>query len=171
MEQMWTFAGSAVTVTVVDFLDPAVADEPHARERGVRLEVRPVRWRRAGSIYASPALDLGPAVVRVDLLESAPHAADRMHWHPDMRDGEPGDRTFDRSLGEDPRRWLEGFLGRLPDAVVDGLEPELAASLRADEPAIAAAAGDILDRVMQELLEAREPWPEVAHDERGLAHP
>jgi hypothetical protein len=169
MEQMWTFSSSAVTVAAVDFLDPDVPDGPHPRERGVRLEVRPVRRRHTGSIYASPGLDVGPAVVRVDLLESSPHAADRMHWHPDMRDGEPGGRTFDRSLGEDPRRWLEGFLTRLPDEVVDGLEPELAASLRADEKAIAAAAGDILDRVMQALIEVREPWPEVTRDERGLA--
>jgi hypothetical protein len=64
MEQMWTFSSSAVTVAAVDFLDPAVANQPYARERGVRLEVRPVRWRRAGSIYASPALDVGPGAAR-----------------------------------------------------------------------------------------------------------
>jgi hypothetical protein len=86
-----------------------------------------------------------------------------------MRDGEPNDRTFDRSLGEDPRRWLEGFLTRLPDAVVSGLEPEVAASLRGDEPAIAAVAGDIIDRVMRALDEVRGPWPEVTRDQRGLA--
>ncbi len=45
MEQMWTFSSSAVTVAAVDFLDPDVADGPHPRERGVRLEVRPVRRR------------------------------------------------------------------------------------------------------------------------------
>lgn len=171
MEQMWTFSSSAITVAAVDFLDPAIADGPDARERGVRLEVRPAHWRRAGSIYASPALDVGPAVIRVDLLESSPYAADRMHWHPGMRNGEPGDRTFDLSLGEDPRRWLEGFLSHLPDVALGGLDPELAASLHADEPEIAAAAGAILESVMQELLGARGPWPEVTRDERGLAHP
>jgi hypothetical protein len=169
MEQIWSFSNNAVTVAAVDFLDPAVAHEPHARERGVRLEVRPVRWQLAGSIYASPALHLAPAVVRVDLLESSPHAADKMHWHPGMRDGEPGDRVFDRALAEGARRWLASFLAGLRDGALDGLEPDAATSLRSDGQAIAAAADTIVDRAMRILDEVRGPWPDVTHDERGLA--
>jgi hypothetical protein len=169
MQYIWAAAGNAVTLSGVDFLDPAVADEPDARERGVRLEIRPIRRRRAGSIYASPDLHLEPAIVRVDLLESAPRAADRMHWHPGMRDGEPGDRLFDPTMAEEPRRWLEGFLAAIPTAAAEGLDAELGTSLRGDGPAIATAAAGIVDRAMQLLEEARQPWPPVTHDERGLA--
>jgi hypothetical protein len=169
MEYVWTFPNSAVTVCGVDFLDPALAVGPGVRARGVRLEVRPVRRQRSGSIYASESVQLEPAVLRVDLLESAPHAADRMHWHPGMRAGEPGDRVFDRSMGEDPGGWLEGFLAAIADAAVESLEAEVAESLRSDGPAIAASAGSIVERVMQLLTDAREPWPSVTHDERGLA--
>jgi hypothetical protein len=146
-----------------------VAHEPDARERGVRMEIRPARWRPAGSIYASPALQLEPAVVRVDLLESSPHAADRMHWHPVMRDGEPEDRVFDGALKDDPRRWLTGLLSRTSAGAVDGLSPDVASSLRGDGPAIAAAETDILDCVMSTLERSRRPWPHVSHDERGMA--
>jgi hypothetical protein len=169
MEQIWVFSSSAVTVCAVDFLDPAAADEPRARERGVRLEVRPVRRRPAGSIYASPALHLEPAIVRVDLLESSPHAADRMHWHPGMRDGEPEDRIFDGTMNDDPRRWLTNFFSSVCDGALDGLAPEAVSSLRGDGPAIAAAAADILDCVMSTLEQSRHLWPDVAHDERGMA--
>ncbi len=169
MEHIWAFSSSAVTVCAVDFLDPAVAGEPLARERGARVEVRPLRWRPAGSIYASSALHLEPAVLRVDLLESSPGAADRMHWHPGMRDGEPRGRTFDRDLSADPRRWLEDFLSGVSQGDVAGLEPAVSTGLRADGPAISAAAYDIVDRAMRVLDEAREPWPDVTRDERGLA--
>jgi hypothetical protein len=82
MERVWVFDNLAVAVRRVDFLDPAVADEPDARERGVRIEVRPVPARNQGTIYVSDATALEPAVCRIDFLESAPGAADRMHWHP-----------------------------------------------------------------------------------------
>ena len=37
MERLWTFDRLAVTMRRVDFLDPALAGQPGARERGVRV--------------------------------------------------------------------------------------------------------------------------------------
>ena len=61
MEKVWVVGNLAVTVARIDFLDPAVAGEADARERGVRVEVRPAGVVRRGSIYASPAVSLEPA--------------------------------------------------------------------------------------------------------------
>jgi len=41
VERWWVFEQLTVSVARVDFLDPAVASEHDARERGVRVEVRP----------------------------------------------------------------------------------------------------------------------------------
>jgi hypothetical protein len=168
MERVWIFEHVAVAVERIDFLDPAVASEPDARERGVRIEVRPVSTYAGGSIYASATRTLQPAVCRIDLLESAPGAADRMHWHPEMTEGEPGDRTFDRSMPPDPVGWLttflrEGVVGLLAGAGAPsgGSEAALAA--------IGATAGEIGTAVREGLAWAREPWPEVEQDERGMA--
>lgn len=158
MQRIWAFATSAVTVSGVDFVDPAYAGQPDVRERGVRLEVRPLRESHDGSAYASDPVRLAPAVVRVDLLESAPYAADRMHWHPTMHDGEPGERTFEPAMVEDPGRWLGAFLADL--AVYD---------LGTDEAAIAEASDEIVAEAMRTLGTARGPWPVVEHDQRGLA--
>ncbi len=157
MQRVWVFAANAVTVSGVDFIDPAHAGEPDVRERGVRLEVRPVREAHDGSVYASDPISLEPAVVRVDLLESAPYAADRMHWHPTMRSGEPGGRTFEPAMVEDPGRWLGAFLADLDH------------DLGADTAAIAAMSDEIVVEAMRTLGVAREPWPDVQHDARGLA--
>ena len=169
MERIWTFSSSAVSVCGIDFVDPALAHEADARERGVRIEVRPMRAHGAGTVYASPTLSLDPALVRVDLLESAPYAADRMHWHPQMSDGEPGNRTFDPELSTDPGQWLATFLTDLdpilrrahPSDVVDGLA--------ADLHSITDARDEIVVSALAVLAKAREPWPEVTRDERGLS--
>ena len=168
MERVWMFEHLAVTVERIDFLDPAVASEPDPRERGVRIEVRPVSTYAAGSIYASATHTLQPAVCRIDFLESAPGAADRMHWHPDMVDGEPGERTFDRSMPPDPAGWLTTFLreGLGGFAVVAGT-PD--GSPDADLAAIGATADEIAEAVREGLVWAREPWPDVDQDERGMA--
>jgi hypothetical protein len=150
MERVWIFDRLAISMARIDFLDPAV-DGPDARERGVRIEVRPVRATTDGSIYVSTAWDLQPATCRIDFLESAPGAADRMHWHPTMHDGEPGERTFDADMPPDPVAWLTSYLLGLGDAQVHGA---------ADEIGVEVAAG---------LAWAREPWPDVEHDERGMA--
>jgi hypothetical protein len=168
MERVWVFDRLAISVARIDFVDPAVAHEPDARERGVRIEVRPVSTAAEGSIYSSPSATLQPAVCRIDLLESAPGAADRMHWHPDMRDGEPGGRTFDQDMPPDPVGWLTTFLrGRLDD---QRLRAGLS-DVQGDLDAIRDTAEEIGTAVAVGLAWAREPWPDVAHDERGMAGP
>ena len=169
MERIWTFESSAVSVFGVDFLDPAVAHEPDARERGVRLEVRPLGTQPVGSVYASPTMSLAPALVRVDLLESAPFAADRMHWHPQMSGGEPGDRTFDPTLSRDPGEWLDTFLSDLEPVLRRAHPGEVVDAMTDDLDRIAAARGEIVEAALTVLTVAREPWPEVTHDARGLA--
>lgn len=157
MEKLWLFGETAVSAALVDFLDPELAGPEDVRERGVRVEVRPVHVGAFGSIYSSPEISLKPAVLRIDILESAPRRADRMHYHPDMVDGEPGDRTFDISLSDDPIAWLTAYLENLQGATGG-----------ADVAEIADAAGAIASEVAELLQEAREPWPDVVHDERGL---
>jgi hypothetical protein len=83
-----------------------------------------------------------------------------------MSGGEPGERTFDRSMPPDPVGWLTSFLrGGLGDHLAErgiaGAENDLAAiGDSADEIGAAVDAG---------LAWAREPWPVVEHDERGMA--
>lgn len=167
LERVWMFEHVAVTVERIDFLDPAVASEPDARERGVRIEVRPVSTYAAGSIYASTTRTLQPAVCRIDLLESAPGAADRMHWHPDMVDGEPGERTFDRSMPPDPVGWLSTFLREGLSGFLNGASTP--SGPEADLAAVGATAAEITEAVREGLDWARKPWPEVDQDERGMA--
>lgn len=159
--------GLCVSVEEVDFRDP---NHDYGRECGVRVEVRTVdREPRSGTIYSSAALDVGPGVCRFDFLESAPHAQDRMHWHPRMADGEPHGRVFDDELRADPM----GFLAmRLRDVV--GLlqfcgheQPERfaadARSLAGMADAIVADVAGSLDWIRQ------EPWPsEEDRDDRGM---
>ena len=168
MERAWLFSTLALTLRATDFLDPALHDEPDARERGVRLEVRPLGADEAGSVYASPALGLGPAVCRVDLLESAPGAADRIHWHPVMHDGEPGERVFDAAISADPLGWLGARLRDLGSLLVGVDEPHRGALLR-DADDVAAVAEEVLARAAASWALLREPWPEVEHDRRGMA--
>jgi hypothetical protein len=151
MERVWMFDDLAITVARIDFLDPALVAEPDVRERGVRVEIRPVGSATDGSVYASPTRTLGAATCRIDFLESAPGAADRMHWHPTMPDGEPGDRTFDADMPADPVGWLVSYLHGLG---VDDVE---------------ASAREIGAAVEGGLAWARTPWPDVEHDERGMA--
>lgn len=166
--RIYCFQKLAVTVEGVDFADPARAGEPGVRERGVRLELRGLsESAEAGSIYSSRAAWLSRGICRFDLLESAPRAADRIHWHPEMSDGEPGERVFDPDLSADPIGWLARALGDLtPLLRRAGLDPEEHAR---DVTAMAAAAGEISETAAKILAEARRPWPEVTRDERGLA--
>jgi hypothetical protein len=167
MERVWLFEKLAVAVMRIDFVDPAVAQLPDARERGVRIEIRPVDVVAAGSVYASPAISLQPALCRIDLLESRPRAGDRMHWHPAMAQGEPDERVFDRELSDDPRGWvasrLRDIASLLPgDDAGDGRHD-------ADAAAIAAATDEIVAAIDAGLAWARGPWPVADHDERGMA--
>jgi len=169
--QLWVFDSLAVSVARVDFLDPELVGEPGARERGVRLEVRPVAavtTGTSGSVYASPAVTLLPAVCRIDLLESAPGAADRMHWHPVMHAGEPGDRVFDTAMPADPLGWLASRLEALGEVLRRaGIGDEDRSG--SDVAAVAGAAPDIVSAAREGLAWARRPWPVVRHDERGMA--
>jgi hypothetical protein len=166
METAWIFGTLAVTAAEIDFLDPAVRGEAAARERGVRLELRPVDGSPGASIYASPSLTLRPATCRIDLLESAPGAADRMHWHPVMHDGEPGDRVFDPAIPRDPSGWLGARLRQVGELLdggdgVEGRDEDVAAIGRASSEVVA-----WVDAALERL---RQPWPEASHDARGMA--
>lgn len=169
-ERCWIFDTLAVIVERVDFLDPALAGQPDIRERGVRVELRPVQRGQNGSIYSSLALSLDPAVCRIDLLESAPGKADRMHWHPVMINGEPDDRVFDVAMPADPIGWLSA---RLRD--VDSLLDQAGVTDRARHAgavsAIAAESEEIVTAVRAGLDWARQPWPVVDRNERGMAIP
>jgi hypothetical protein len=167
MERAWLFNNLAVTVAQIDFVDPAVAHEDDARERGVRLEVRRLDAAADGTVYVSPAIDLHPALCRIDLLESRPGAADRMHWHPDMTGGEPGVRTFDQTMPSDPLGWVSVRLRDLGTVLPPAMRDD--PRYLADVEAVAAAADDIVRTVREGLEWARQPWPDVDHDERGMA--
>lgn len=169
MQRVWLFEKLAITVERIDFLDPALVGQPDARERGVRLEVKPARSTHRGSVYVSSEDDLQPAICRIDLLESRPHAADRMHWHPVMESGEPGDRTMDPSIGVDPVGWLVGQLTSLDSLLVRaGIEG--VPDLRDDVAAVRSVTDEIAASAAAGLEWARQtPWPVVVHDERGLA--
>jgi hypothetical protein len=158
-----------VSVEAVDFLNPNRLQD--GRECGARLEIR---FAQAddfpGTIYASRGLSVGRAVCRFDLLESAPGAQDRMHWHPDMPNGEARERVFDDGLRSDPLAWLSKRLtdavGTLELAGVD--DPKRYAKdaevLAWQADAIIAEAGAVLNRFR------KAGWPEVAgRDERGMA--
>jgi hypothetical protein len=169
MERAWLFDSLSVTVAAVDFLDPELRFQPDARERGVRVEIRPTTsTHNGGTVYASPPISLEPAICRIDLLESRPDAADRMHWHPTMRSGEPGDRTFDTALSADPIGWLGERLRDL-HRLVGGTSVADAAGFGAEAGAVARVADEVIDAVCAGLESSRTDWPDVDHDERGMA--
>jgi hypothetical protein len=167
MEKVWLFETLAVTVATIDFVDPAVAHEPDARERGVRLELRPIETSASGTIYVSPRVNLQPAVCRIDLLESRPGAADRVHWHPAMAAGEPGKRVFDPELSADPVGWLHERL-RHVDRIITQTTLAECPPPREELSAIADAADDIVAATKAGLEWARRPWPDVTRDRRGI---
>jgi hypothetical protein len=153
METAWIFDTLTVTVARIDFLDPAFASEPDTRERGVRIEIRPSASTRVGDIYTSPTVSLEPAVCRIDLLESAPGAADRI---------------FDPAIPADPLGWLAERLadvpGLLTQAGVEDVNAHTESALQ-----VAENAGEIVAAAQSGLAWARGPWPDVRHDERGMA--
>jgi hypothetical protein len=162
------FETLSVIVAEVDFHDPALRDEPNARERGVRVEIRPTTSATRGTMYVSATITVHPAICRVDLLESRPGASDRMHWHPGMRAGEPGERRFDAAMSADPIRWLTGELRNF-ERLLEGTEAESADRHRVDAPAVSGVADEIVDAVRAGLESCRKPWPQVERDERGMA--
>ena len=85
METAWLFNTLTGTVARIDFLDPAMASEPDARERGVRVEVRPTAWDHVGSVYASPNVTLQPAAAKASNT-----AKNRLTICPGGPDPQPG---------------------------------------------------------------------------------
>jgi hypothetical protein len=170
MERAWLFDTLSVTIAEVDFHDPELRDDPGARERGVRVEIRPMTSAMHGTVYVSESITLQPAICRIDLLESRPGAADRMHWHPVMHSGEPGDRTFESAMSADPIRWLSDRLRNL-DELLQATHPDVAARHAGDSGAVSRVAEEISDTVRSALEACRMPWPDVQHDERGMAIP
>ena len=168
MERLWTFDRLAVTMRRVDFLDPALEGQPGARERGVRVEIKPSHTQAQGSVYASDVVTLDPALCRCDFLESGPGKADRMHWHPEMANGEPGDRMFEDGMPADPRSWLTSFLRiGLPDYL--SRSGHDITSYTDDITEIGDTADEIGRALDEGLAWAREPWADVEHDKRGMA--
>jgi hypothetical protein len=167
MERAWIFGSLAVTVACIDFRDPAVETQTDARERGVRVELRPTATKHTGSIYASDQVSMLPAVCRIDLLESAPHASDRMHWHPVMDAGEPGARRFDPAIPASPVEWLDGQLADV-SALLNAAGLEVASHQRSVDQ-IADHRLEIVTAADIGLAAMRKAWPDVDHDERGMA--
>jgi hypothetical protein len=158
-----------VTVEGIDLLNPNRLQD--GRECGVRLELRFAETDcRPGTIYVSRGLSISRAVCRFDLLESAPHAQDRMHWHPGMSDGEGHGRVMNPELSRDPLGWLSqrlrDGLGTLKLAGVEdpGRFARDAEALARMTDVIVADAAACLDNFRQ------NPWPPVERrDERGMA--
>lgn len=170
MRVVFCFERLAILVEDIDFLNPEKADRPDVRERGARVELRPAETSDVpgGSIYSSQTVTSGPALCRLDFLESAPYAADRMHWHPAMAGGEPEERTFDEELSADPVGWLHRRLRDgarfLRDAGVADPGP-----YTTDVSMMAELADDVVAQVERVLTRARQPWPEVeTRDARGM---
>ncbi|MCX2731785.1 hypothetical protein OOZ19_16200 [Saccharopolyspora sp. NFXS83] len=164
MHVVWKFGLLAITAEEVDFRDPA-GTGPDVRERGLRIEFRVVDDHHEGSIYASDRWTVRPAFCRLDLLESGPGRADRIHWHPDVRDGEPGDRVFDTALTADPVAWIRERLQDLPAFLRRTGEPDL----EVEQEDLNAELEGVLAWIEHALDHSRRPWPVATHDERGLA--
>ncbi|SOE10458.1 hypothetical protein SAMN06272775_1500 [Streptomyces sp. 2323.1] len=158
-----------VSVEMLDFVNPNRLQD--GRECGVRLELRLSEPDTLpGSIYASRALSITRGVCRFDLLESAPGAQDRMHWHPEMPNGEGRKRLYDDELARDPMGWLgrqlRDAIGLLKTGGVDAAE-----RFADDARLLARMADDIVADATDTLSRSRRtPWPPVERrDERGMA--
>lgn len=166
MMRVYCVDNLAVTVEDLYFVDPDPDPGQEGPERGIRLELRLLEPQpHRGSIYAAQRIVADQALWRADLLESVacgPGSNDRMHYHPVMRDNEPGKRVFTRDLTGDPIGWLAGQLGEpeqlLTAAGVD-VRPYQAACV-----ALRAAAAEIVEcaRATLEGVRAGRLAPEPA---------
>jgi hypothetical protein len=92
-----------------------------------------------------------------------------MHWHPTMHDGEPGDRTFEAAIPEDPPGWVSAQLGDLR-GLLERAGAEEVDAWATDADALRAALPEIVEQVAAGLAWARQsPWPDLTHDTRGMA--
>ena len=158
------FGSLAVTAEALYFVDPNPAQGQEGPERGVRVELRIVSpLPHRGTIYASQPYVLDQTVLRADFLESVargPGSKDRMHYHPAMRDSEPGERVFDRALTADPIAWLAARLADpealLRDAAIPTPDHHKTAAdaLRAELPFIINTISTLLTKVRNGSLAA-----------------
>jgi len=150
MKSVFCFGRLALVIEPLYFIDPDPHPGQEGPERGVRLELRMVEPQPArGSVYASQPIVIDRSIWRGDLLESVaagPGARDRMHYHPGMRDNEPGDRVFDRHLTDDPVGWVARELADLP-RMLDRWDVEEFDGFTAD----AAALNDMLPQILEVL--------------------
>ena len=158
MLQAFAFEKVGVVVGDIYWLDPNPDRGQDGPEHGVRLELRAFeRGELKGSIYSAIPIAAGQPIWRVDLLESVdgkPGSFDRTHHHVKFNNKwDPTGRVFTRELSQDPLGWLASQLADLP-AILERAEfppetadPSDAAGLKEMAPAIASAAGLMLDKV------------------------
>ena len=111
------FERTGVAVGDLYFVDPNPRPGQEGAERSVRLEVRLLeRGPLPGSAHSARPIEVARPVWRADLPESVdgpPGSFDRTHYHPALRDWEPGCRVFDRGLSAHPVEWVGAKLGDL----------------------------------------------------------
>ncbi len=148
---LYAFGFDRVAVVVSDlyFLDPVQKPGEEGAEHGVRLEVRLLEAGQLhGSVYSAQPIEIGRPVWRADLLERVESEAgsfDRTHHHPRFQGWEPGGRTYDPALSDDP---IEFVFARLRD--LDALVSE--AGL--DASAVSARDPQMLRDAIPEILDA-----------------
>ena len=154
MLQVFGFDRIGVVLGDIYFIDPNPAKGQEGPERGVRLEVRMLEpGELTGSIYSARPIRIGDPVWRLDLLESADGPAgslNRAHHHPNMRDGEPGRRVFERELSSDPVGFVGTTLADL-EGLLERAGVEADAALKADAGQLRAAVPDIQQAVTRML--------------------
>jgi hypothetical protein len=174
--QVQLFGFDRIGVVIGDlYLLSQMEDAP--LQHGVRLEVRMLDpGELTGSDFSARPISIGAPVWRVDLLETVdgpPGSLNQAHFHPGMRDWEPGPRTYHPELSADPIGWvtkqlcdLEQLLGHA-GIDVDATLAADAVSLRDAVPEVKRAVTTMLDQVRAgklgtapagELAGARTSW-------------
>ncbi|MHB1930846.1 MAG: hypothetical protein ACYDEN_13560 [Acidimicrobiales bacterium] len=175
---LYAFGFDAVGVVVGDlyFVDPKPERGQEGAEHGVRVEVRLLaREELHGSIYSAQPIVIDQPVWRADLLESVDGPAasfDRTHHHPRFVGWEPGGRTFDPGMAEDPIAFVGAQLSDV-HALMDrarldptSVPPSDAEALRETVPEILDVTRRLLDRVRAGEL-ARPPAEAAASTRLG----
>jgi hypothetical protein len=149
---LYAFGFERISVLVSDlyFVDPDPHPGQEGAERGVRLEVRLLgQGDLKGSIYSARPIEVGAPLWRADLLEAVdgpPGSLNRAHHHPAFNGWEPGRRVFDKSLSDDPVRWVGDQLSDL-GALLDRAGVADAGSLAADGQSLRGSVGEIMAAV------------------------
>jgi hypothetical protein len=157
---LYTFGFETVAVVVGDlyFVDPRPGEGQEGPEHGVRLEVRLLaREDLKGSIYSAQPIVIDQPVWRADLLESVdgePGSHDRTHHHPRFVGWEPGRRTFEPAMTEDPVGFVGTQLADLP-GLVERARLDTATIADGDADALRATIPEILDVTRRLLARVR----------------